>query len=238
MVIVISLFIFSTASANDETAESNGVATVSGTCDPNDRIEISLPNGELINVTPNSSGHYSTEITGLSVGDTVDVTALNKDGRKSQTIRRTITRADVIQQQHTVTADRNHASVSSKSSQAPQHKKNQNIPWLPVLLLGGAIGSTVAGAAFANSHHLKVKKSIFSLVGSGLLWQSQQNRHTVKLVGKLTNKHTKVKFDMTPHELDTLSATGEVILSQQFTQFEIKVFNRQNSDVKMVLANE
>lgn len=52
MVIAITSFTFSTVSANDDTNTQNGIATVSGTSDPKDTIEISLPSGKVINVTP------------------------------------------------------------------------------------------------------------------------------------------------------------------------------------------
>ncbi|MFT8600608.1 MAG: hypothetical protein ABF709_10475 [Leuconostoc pseudomesenteroides] len=243
MVIAITSFTFSTVSANDDTNTQNGIATVSGTSDPKDTIEISLPSGKVINVTPNSSGHYSTDISGLSVGDTVYVTAVNKDGKKSQPTKHTITTADVIDesssQTTTVSSHDSHSTVSKTTYQSQNNKKDQSFSWLTVLLwLSGAIGITVGGTAVVNSRFPKVKQSIFSLVGSGLLWRSQQKRHKVKLVGKINDHTEKAFFDVTTNELKILAKTGEVELNRKFTQFEVKVFNRQNDNVQMVIVDE
>lgn len=237
MILVITSFAFSTISANDETTNQNGIATVSGNTDPENTIQISLPNGKVIDLTPNSSGQYSTEITGLSLGDTVYVTAISAGGKKSNPTKHTITTADVVEQDNL--QSNNPSSVSNISSKSKIKKNNQSFPWLAVLLwVAGAIGITAGGTVVFTSRYPKVKQSIFSLVGSGLLWRSQQVRHKVKLVGKLTDSNEKAFVDVTSKELNALVATGEVELSRQFTQFEVKVFNRQNDDVEMVLVDE
>lgn len=240
MVIAVTSFTFSTVLANDDTTKQNGIATVSGTSDPKDTIEISLPSGRVINVTTNSSGHYSTDISGLSVGDTVYVTAVNKDGKKSQPTKHTITTADVIEKDNSQSSViSSHASVSRVINKSDIPKNNQSFSWLTILLvISGAIGITAGGVAVVNASFPRVKQSIFSLVGSGLLWRSQQKRHKVKLVGKINDVTQKAFFDITTNELKILTETGEVELNRKFTQFEVKVFNRQNNDVKMVLVDE
>ncbi|MBZ6003203.1 hypothetical protein KII95_04015 [Leuconostoc gelidum subsp. aenigmaticum] len=104
--------------------------------------------------------------------------------------------------------------------------------------VSGVGGITAGGASFINSRLPEVERSFFSLVGSGLLWRSQQIRYKVRLVGKFSGLNEKAFFDVTPEELNTLATNEEVELSQQFTKFEMNVFNRQNNGVKMVLVDE
>lgn len=237
-IMVITSFIVSTiVSSNADITNQRGIATVSGSTDPENTIQISLPNGKVMDVTPNSSGQYSVDISGLSVGDNIYVTAINDVGQKSNPTKYTITTADVVEQDDL--QSNNSSSISNISSKSKIKKDNQSFPWLSIIFwAAGAIGITAGGTAIVTSRYPNVKRSIFTLVGSRLLWRSQQDRHKVKLVGKLTDVNKKNFFGVTSKELHILVATGEVELSRQFTQYEVKVFNRQNDDVKMVLVYE
>lgn len=241
--IVVGSFTILTVSANNETTHQNGIATISGKTNATDKIEISLPSGQIIETMPDSSGNYSTKIKGLSVGDTIYVTAVSTTGQKSKPTKHTITTADVLEeddtQSRTASAVSSHSVSPKRTDQSQVKKHKKSFPWIQVLLwLGGVVGVTVGGAAVVNSRLPKVQHSIFSLVGSGLLWRSQQTRHSVKLIGKINAGSEKAFFDVTTNELKILAATGEVELNRKFTTFEVKVFNRQNDDVKMVLVDE
>jgi len=238
VVTIVTFFTYSTVLADKSTMNVNGITTISGHANSNDTIEISLPFGKLIHVNPNRSGNYSTDVSDLSLGDTVYVTEVNAEGIKSQSIKRTITVDDIVQEDKP-TSDIKKSSANNSSTRTRYHNEIRTFSWKTALLwVSGAVGVTVSGALFINFRYPKVKRSFFSLVGSGLLWRNQQVKHKVRLIRVMHDTIKKVFFDITTEELNMLYENGEVELNQEFTRFEIKAFNRQNDDIKMVLVDE
>jgi len=240
IIIAVTIFTFSVTLSTADMADTNGIATVFGKCDPNDTIEISLPNTKIIHVIPNNVGDYNIDINGLSIGDTVYATAVSIDGKKSQPTKHTITTADMIEQNtvqdHIIKTSEIHSKVLHVDEKLHLKKEDNPFFWLTVLF--GVSGVTAGGATFINSRFPKVERSFFSLVGSGLLWRSQRIRYKVRLVGRFSGLNKNSFLDVTPEELNTLDTNEEVELSQQFTRFEMNVFNRQNNGVKMVPVDE
>ena len=156
IIIAVTTFTFSVNLVSGEMSVTNGIATVSGKCNPNNTIEISLPNTKIIHLTPNSVGNYNIDINGLSIGDTVYVTAVSIDGKKSRPTKHTITTTDVIEQDtvqnHIIKTAESHSNVLHVGDESHLNKEDKPFFWLSVLFgISGVTSITASGATFINS---------------------------------------------------------------------------------------
>lgn len=218
-------------------ADNNtGVVIISGKSDPGDSILIELPNGNTLQVISNQSGLYMThEIEGLAIGDTVHVVAIDSQGNRSAPTSRKITSRDIVSEESPNSTSKSATNNQNKSSSGSVKKKDHIVRNVVIGVV--VLSSAVSSGLIINKRFPRVKKSIFTLVGTSILWNSQKAVHKVKIIGML-NEVTNLQSDkISEEERKKFASTGSVELKRLFTKFEIKIFNEQNENIRMVIID-